>query len=84
MADLEEIEDYLSVRFSARNAAAYVQRITAACHAIGLAPYRGAKRDDLHPGLRSTGFEKRVTITFSIENDAVLIVGVFYAGRLPY
>ncbi|MGJ0396115.1 MAG: type II toxin-antitoxin system RelE/ParE family toxin [Methylocystis sp.] len=50
---------------------------------IGLAtfPERGQKRDDLLPGLRTIGFERRATIAFVVAEDAVLIEGVFYGGQ---
>ena len=44
-------------------------------------PLRGTQRDDLLPGLRVTGFERRVTIAFVVTADAVLIEGIFYGGR---
>lgn len=81
--DLADIEEYLALRFYPKNAAAYVERIAAACQKIGLAPQRGIARDDIRPGLRAVGFERRVTITFQIEPDGVHILGIFYAGRLP-
>jgi len=37
--------------------------------------------DDLLPGLRVTGFERRVTIAFVVTEAAVLIEGIFYGGR---
>jgi toxin ParE1/3/4 len=81
--DLDRIEGYLAQRFSPRNAASYAKRIVSACEAIGFAPYQGANRDDLGLGVRSKGFQKRVTITFAIEPERVVILGIFYAGRLP-
>ena len=42
---------------------------------------RGTQRDDLLPGLRVTGFERRVTIAFIVSEAAVLIEGIFYGGR---
>ena len=42
---------------------------------------RGMVRDDLLPGLRVTGFERRVTIAFVVTEAAVLIEGIFYGGR---
>ncbi|GAA0603666.1 hypothetical protein GCM10009416_46590 [Craurococcus roseus] len=33
------------------------------------------------PGLRTVGFERRVTIAFAVEPDAALIVRVLYGGR---
>jgi plasmid stabilization system protein ParE len=44
-------------------------------------PQRGHKRDDVLPGLRIIGFERRVTIAFVVTADAVLIEGILYGGR---
>jgi toxin ParE1/3/4 len=33
------------------------------------------------PGLRVTGFERRVTIAFIVTADAVLVEGIFDGGR---
>lgn len=44
-------------------------------------PERGTRRDDLAPGLRTVGFERRVTIAFRVLPDAVEIVAIAYAGR---
>jgi plasmid stabilization system protein ParE len=44
-------------------------------------PQRGARRDDLRPGLRSTGFRRRVTIAFHLNAGTVVIDRVFYGGR---
>jgi toxin ParE1/3/4 len=44
-------------------------------------PERGTRRDDLAPGVRTIGFERRVTIAFRVLEDAVEILAVAYAGR---
>jgi toxin ParE1/3/4 len=44
-------------------------------------PLRGSKRDDLLPGLRTIGFERRATIAFMVTAHAVVVEGVFYGGR---
>ena len=44
-------------------------------------PERGTKRDDLAPGIRTIGFERRATIAFRVGDDTVRIVRIFYAGR---
>ena len=80
-ADLDGIEQYLSARFSKANAQKYISRIVAYCRSLALAPYRGTKRDDLGPGLRTIGFERRVTIGFHVETGRIVIFGVFYGGR---
>lgn len=38
-------------------------------------------RDDLGPGLRVVGFERRVTIVFKIIGDEVTVTRILYAGR---
>jgi toxin ParE1/3/4 len=38
-------------------------------------------RDDIRPGLRIVGFERRVTIAFSVDDGRVTILRVFYGGR---
>jgi toxin ParE1/3/4 len=59
---LQEIEEYLAERFYPATAERFVQRIVKACLALGSAPYRGTKRDDLAEGIRTIGFERRATI----------------------
>lgn len=79
--DLDELETYLSDRFSSRNARTYVRRIFAACDRIGLAPHRGNVRNEIGPGVRSIGFESRIEIIFEVNPDSVVILGLLYAGR---
>jgi plasmid stabilization system protein ParE len=78
---LDDLERYLAERFYPINAERFVQRLTKACISIGLAPYQGTRRDDIAPGLRTTGFESRVTIYFSVAGKEVLIVSILYGGR---
>ena len=42
---------------------------------------RGHRRDDISPGLRIAGFERRVTIAFAVDDDRVTILRMFYGGR---
>ena len=44
-------------------------------------PERGTRRDDLRPGLRIVGFERRIAIAFHITTDRVTIDRVLYGGR---
>jgi plasmid stabilization system protein ParE len=81
-SDLDDIERYLAMRFSERNAERYVGRIVAFCRSLGLAPYRGTALDALRPSLRSVGMERRVRIVFQVKEAQVVILGVSYAGRL--
>jgi toxin ParE1/3/4 len=56
-------------------------RIEAACMALAEFPERGTRRDDIAPGLRILGFERRVTIAFRMLRTRVEIVTIAYGGR---
>ena len=45
-----------------------------------LAGERGHLREDIRPDLRIVGFEKRVTIAFTIIDNRVVILRIFYGG----
>ncbi|MDA9498953.1 plasmid stabilization protein [Bradyrhizobium sp. CCBAU 11357] len=62
-------------------AGGYIDRIEKACMALATFPKRGTGRDDLLPGLRTVGFERRVTIAFRVLKSEVEIVTIAYAGR---
>lgn len=59
----------------------YVGRLRRYIDGFMMFPHRGTKRDDIYPRIRLIGFEKRVTIAFTISDETVLIVRVFYGGR---
>jgi toxin ParE1/3/4 len=81
-ANLNELEEYIAqVSSSSVTAERYLLRLLKTCRSLGSSPYRGTGRDDLGMGLRTTGFERRVTILFVVQEEQVLILGVFYAGR---
>ena len=80
--DLIKLENYLAKRFSESNADKYVRRIAAECLKIGTAPYRGTIRNEIRPGVRSTGFEKKVAIYFEAGAASVTILRVLYGGKL--
>ncbi len=78
---LQQIETYLAGRFYPANVERFIESLAQACVSLGIAPHRGTKRDDLIPGLRTIGFEHRVTIYFKLVENEVLIVSVLYGGR---
>jgi len=59
----------------------YVGRLQRYIDALVQFPRRGNQRDDLYSGLRIIGFERRVTIAFTVTDDTVLIVRILYGGR---
>ena len=59
----------------------FTERIRAYCNSFVTFPNRGTLRDDLYPGARLIGFERRVTIAFTVTDETILIIRIFYAGR---
>jgi toxin ParE1/3/4 len=78
---LDSLHQYIAERASEHTADGYVSRIVAFCQSLDTFPIRGAARDDLLPGLRTIGFERRATIAFMVTANAVLIEGVYYGGQ---
>jgi toxin ParE1/3/4 len=46
----------------------YIDRIEVACLALETFPERATRRDNIRPGLRTIGFERRATILFQVRN----------------
>ena len=78
--DLRWIYDVISDVSGPAVAARYVSRISDFCQRLELASERGTRRDDIRPGLRVIGFERRISIAFVAEAERVLILRLFYAG----
>jgi toxin ParE1/3/4 len=78
--DLDWIYDTIAGASSAVTADGYDQRIRAFCERLDYGSERGSLRDDLRPGLRIIGFERRVTVAFIVEPHQVVILRVFYGG----
>ena len=82
-ADLKELHDYITFHATAHTAAKYIRRIRAFCRELTIAPHRGENRNHLRPGLRSIGFEDRVSVVFAVLEDQhiIEIEGFHYGGR---
>jgi toxin ParE1/3/4 len=80
-ADLLHLYDYIENRSGPQRANDYVGRLLVYCLSFVTFPERGMLRDDLRPGLRVIGFERRVTIGFHVTAEAVTIDRLFYGGR---
>ena len=80
-ADLFSLYEYIAEQSGLDVAAGYVDRIEAACLALQQSPERGTRRDDIRPGLRTLGFERRATIVFRVRRTEVVIARIFYGGR---
>lgn len=80
-ADLEAIYDFIVDPAAPSVAISFVERLETYCVGMALASERGHRRDDVRPGLRIVGFERRTTIAFTGSAGAVTILRIFYAGR---
>jgi toxin ParE1/3/4 len=78
---IDRLHEYIAGKASEARADVYIARIVAFCSRLETFPMRGQQRDDLLPGLRTIGFERRVTIAFVVAANAVLIEGIFYGGQ---
>lgn len=79
--DIDKLHEYIATHSSEERADGYISRIVNFCNGLATFPLRGTQRDDILPGLRVTGFERRVNIAFVVTADTVLIEGIFYGGR---
>jgi toxin ParE1/3/4 len=80
-ADVDDIFAWIADQASLEVARAYTQRIEQLCRDMTPFPQRGTTRDDIRPGLRTVGFERRVTIAFTVVGDDLIILRILYAGR---
>jgi len=81
LGDLIDLYDYIAARDGAERAMGYIDRIEECCRSISVFLGRGTGRDDLRPGLRILGFERRAVIAFHIATNAVTILRILYGGR---
>lgn len=79
--DLLQLYDTIAGLGGPATALAYTERIAAYCQSFATFPERGTRRDDLRPGLRVTGLERRVAIAFHVEAETVTIDRILYGGR---
>ena len=64
----------LKLRWATQCASAY-------CNGFEFAGERGQRRDDLRPGLRVVGFERRIAIAFVVSDSEVTILRLYYGGQ---
>ena len=81
LEDLLHLYDWIADAADAETALAYIDRLESFCRDMQYASERGHKRDDIRPGLRIVGFERRVTIAFTVSATHVTILRLFYGGR---
>lgn len=79
--DLKEIYDWISDHASEATAIRFIRRIQSGYASLSDYPKRGTRRDGLMPGLRAFGIDRRVTVAFRIDGQAVVILRILYGGR---
>lgn len=79
--DLNALYDRIAEAAAPATAIGYIDRIEAFCSGLSVASERGQLRNDIRPGLRTVGFERRITIAFAVEPERVVILRLFYGGR---
>ncbi len=62
---LVELYRYISATGSPAAAAGYTNSIVAFCEELATFPRLGKARDDIRPGLRTIGFQRRVLVAFA-------------------
>jgi toxin ParE1/3/4 len=80
-ADLNSLFDHIAESAGSARALVYSERIARFCMNLSNFSERGVRRDDLRVGLRTIGFERRVTIAFHVTPDTVTIDRMLYGGR---
>jgi toxin ParE1/3/4 len=80
-AQLIDLRRYIAGQSGLATARRFTDAIVDQCERMGTFPNRGTRRDDLRPGLRTIGFRRRVTIAFSVAEEVVTILSVFYGGQ---
>jgi toxin ParE1/3/4 len=79
--DLQRIYDWLEAEAGDAIAVNYTKRIRVFIQKLEFAPIRGQSHEHLRKGLRSIGFERRVTVIFEVRDFTVIILRIFYGGR---
>jgi toxin ParE1/3/4 len=80
-AQLLDLYNYIAAESSSEIAVRYTDGIVSYCESLCVFPHRGVLREDLRPGLRVTGYRKRVAIAFVVASDRLNILGIFYGGK---
>ncbi len=81
-ADLAKLYDYIAEQSGHERAIGYIRRIQASCEKLKTFPESGRRRDELRPGVRILGFERRVVIAYMVLPSGDVEIGrVFYGGR---
>jgi toxin ParE1/3/4 len=79
--DIDALFCYIAEDTSFEIAARYLARIERFCFSLERFPLRGTAVNGRNPGLRTMGFEHRVTILFKVGESRVDILRILYGGQ---
>lgn len=79
--DLIELYDWIAETADPQTAITFIERIEKYCNGFSHASERGQARNDIRPNLRIIGFERRLTIAFTVTPEQVVFLRVFYRGK---
>lgn len=79
--DLLRLYEWIADAASPPTVLKYLERIEAYLNTFDQAPERSTRRDDIRPGLRVVGFERRLSMAFSVGDTRVIIQRIFYGGQ---
>ncbi len=79
--DIDALFCYIAEEASYEVADRYLARIERLCLSLETFPQRGTAVAGDVAGLRTMGFERRVTILFRVGEDRVEILRILYGGR---
>jgi toxin ParE1/3/4 len=79
--DLNELFDPVTEAATSEIAGRYLDELIAHSEGLATFPEQGTARDEIRPGLRTTGFRGRVVIAFATIDGTLVILGIYYGGR---
>lgn len=79
--DLLSLYDWITNAAGHQTAINYLERLERYCNGFSLAAERGTLRSDIRANLRVVGFERNITIAFSVDDNDVTILRLFYRGK---
>jgi toxin ParE1/3/4 len=79
--DLQGLYDWIAGRASPTVAMGYLDRVERFLAGLSIGAERGHLRSDVRPGLRIIGFERRLTVAFTVDDDLVTVLRVLRAGQ---
>jgi len=72
---------YIATEASPAVAEKFTSAVVEFCEGLVNFPHRSVRRDDIRPGLFVTQYRSRVVVAYTVDDDTVAVIGVFYGGR---